>query len=312
MHVEHLLRDETLGLRLLWSEHLLLGRQNSGVTVTDLEDPTRFVRPGEVVLSGLVWWTPEGGRDKADRFVAGLRDADAAVLLAGEETHGAVPDDLIEACARFGIPLAAVPADVMFRAVTDTVYLQQWGELSHHHALPQNARARLSSLVAQDAGPDAIVAAAFAHLDREVVAYVLTPTGRTVAATGGGVEPSSPATDHGRVRRKPCTCMSTPSTTASSASNTSPAATRPDSPTGSTCGPPCSAPRTRAAEPPQARGTHPRRLHVHARGDRETESPDRLPGRPGPDVPRCRTQQHVLRGSAVEGHPVLGPGGTEH
>ncbi|MFJ7198604.1 MULTISPECIES: PucR family transcriptional regulator [unclassified Streptomyces] len=191
MHVEHLLRDETLGLRLLWSEHLLLGRQISGVTVTDLEDPTRFVRPGEVVLSGLVWWTPEGGRDKADRFVAGLRDADAAVLLAGEETHGAVPDDLIEACARFGIPLAAVPADVMFRAVTDTVYLQQWGELSHHHALPQNARARLSRLVAQDAGPDAIVAAAFAHLDREVVAYVLTPTGRTVAATGGGVELST-------------------------------------------------------------------------------------------------------------------------
>ncbi|MET8745970.1 PucR family transcriptional regulator [Streptomyces sp. NPDC004728] len=186
MHVEHLLKDETLGLRPLWAEHALLGRQIGGVTVTDLEDPTRFVRPGEVVLSGLVWWTPEGGRDKADRFVAGLRHADAAVLLAGEETHGAVPDDLIEACARYGIPLAAVPAHVMFRAVTDTVYLQQWGELSHHHALPQIARTRLSRLVAQDAGPDAILAAAFAHLDRAVVAYVLTPAGRTVAATEGG------------------------------------------------------------------------------------------------------------------------------
>ncbi|MFE5092506.1 PucR family transcriptional regulator [Streptomyces sp. NPDC056638] len=186
MHVEHLLRDETLGLRLLWADHALLGREISGVTVTDLEDPARFVRSGEVVLSGLVWWTPEGGRGKADRFVAGLGDADAAVLLAGEETHGAVPDDLIEACARHDIPLAAVPADVMFRAVTDTVYLQQWGELSRHHALPENARARLGRLVAQDAGPGAIVAAAFAHFGRAVVAYVLTPTGRTVAATEGG------------------------------------------------------------------------------------------------------------------------------
>ncbi|MFE6664578.1 helix-turn-helix domain-containing protein [Streptomyces sp. NPDC057697] len=186
MHVAHLLKDETLGLHLLWAEPTLLERRISGVTVTDLEDPARFVRPGEVVLSGLVWWTPEGGRDKAERFVAGLRNAGAAALLAGEETHGAVPGDLIEACARHGIPLAAVPTDVMFRAVTDTVYLQQWGELSRHHALPESTRARLSRLLAQDAAPDAVVATAFAHLGRAVVAHVLTPAGRTVAATEAG------------------------------------------------------------------------------------------------------------------------------
>lgn len=185
MHVEHLLRDEALGLRLLWAEDTLLEREISGVTVTDLEDPVRFVRPGEVVLSGLVWWTPDGGQAKAERFVAGLRGADAAVLLAGEETHGAVPDDLVEACVRHGIPVAAVPAHVMFRAVTDQVYFQQWGELSRHHALPEVARARLSRLAAQGAGPEAMLAAAFAHLGRTAAAYVLTATGRTVAATEG-------------------------------------------------------------------------------------------------------------------------------
>ncbi|NEA99085.1 helix-turn-helix domain-containing protein [Streptomyces sp. SID13726] len=185
MHVEHLMRDETLGLRLLWAEDTLLEREISGVTVTDLEDPARFVRPGEVVLSGLVWWTPEEGQARAERFVAGLRGADAAVLLAGEETHGEVPDDLIEACVRHGIPVAAVPAHVMFRAVTDTVYFQQWRELSRRHALPENARARLSRLAAQDAGPEAILAAAFAHLGRAAVAHVLSATGRTVAATEG-------------------------------------------------------------------------------------------------------------------------------
>ncbi|NEB75659.1 PucR family transcriptional regulator, partial [Streptomyces sp. SID14478] len=149
MHVEHLLKDETLGLRLLWAEDPLLAREISGVTVTDLEDPSRFVRPGEVVLSGLVWWTPRGGRGRVERFVSALRGAGAAVLLAGEETHGAVPEVLVEACARHELPVAAVPAHVMFRSVTDTVYLQQWGELSRHHALPENARVRLSRLVSR-------------------------------------------------------------------------------------------------------------------------------------------------------------------
>ncbi|MFD9507712.1 hypothetical protein [Streptomyces mirabilis] len=72
----------------------------------------------------------------------------------------------------------------MFRAITDTVYFQQWGELNRFHALPENVRARLSRLVAQDVGPDVVVASAFAHVDR-ATAYVFTPAGRTVAATEG-------------------------------------------------------------------------------------------------------------------------------
>ncbi|MEU3830834.1 helix-turn-helix domain-containing protein [Streptomyces sp. NPDC029080] len=184
MHVEHLLRDESLGLRLLWAEETLLRREISGVTVTDLEEPARFVRPDEVVLSGLVWWCADGGRDKAERFVSGLKDAGAAALLAGEETHGSVPGDLIDACVRHGVPVAGVPAHVMFRAITDAVYLRQWGGLSRHHALPEHLRTRLDRLAAQDADPAAVLAAAFAHLDA-APAYVLTAAGRTVAATPG-------------------------------------------------------------------------------------------------------------------------------
>ncbi|WP_406129078.1 helix-turn-helix domain-containing protein [Streptomyces sp. NBC_00989] len=182
MHVEHLLQDESLGLRLLWAEDAQLAREISGVTVTDLEDPARFVRRDEVVLSGLVWWSAEDGPGRAERFVSALRGAGAAALLAGEETHGSVPDDLVEACVRHGLPVAAVPAHIMFRAITDTVYLGRWGELSRRHTLPENVRGRLSRMAAQGAGPEAIVATAFAHLER-AVAYVLTPSGRTVAAT---------------------------------------------------------------------------------------------------------------------------------
>ncbi|OLZ72254.1 PucR family transcriptional regulator [Streptomyces sp. IMTB 2501] len=184
MHVEHLLGDASLGLRLLWAEDALMRREISGVTVTDLEDPARFVRPGEVVLSGLVWWSPDGGSGKAERFVSALKDAGAAALLAGEETHGSVPDDLVEACVRHRVPVAGVPAHIMFRSITDTVYLRQWGGLSRHHALPENTRVRLSRLLAQEAGPDAVLAAAFAHLGG-TAAYVFTASGRTVAATAG-------------------------------------------------------------------------------------------------------------------------------
>ncbi|MFB7507402.1 PucR family transcriptional regulator [Streptomyces broussonetiae] len=184
MHVEHLLQDESLGLRLLWAEDELLRREISGVTVTDLEDPARFVRPDEVVLSGLVWWSADGGRDKAERFVAGLKDAGAVALLAGEETHGSVPGDLVEACARYRVPVAGVPSHVMFRAITDAVYLRQWGGLSRHHALPEHVRVRLNRLVAKDADLALLLAAAFGHLD-VAPAYVLTCTGRTVAATPG-------------------------------------------------------------------------------------------------------------------------------
>ncbi|MFK0286246.1 helix-turn-helix domain-containing protein [Streptomyces sp. NPDC090499] len=186
MHVEHLLTDRTLGLRPLWAQDALLAREISGVTVTDLEDPARFVRPGEVVLSGLVWWAP----GKAERFVSALKAAGAAALFAGEETHGGVPGELVEACVRHGVPVAGVPAHIMFRAITDTVYLGQWGELSRRQALPENARVRLSRLLAQEAGPADLLAAAFAHLDR-TVAHVFTPSGRTVAATAAA--PGVPA-----------------------------------------------------------------------------------------------------------------------
>ncbi|MFD1276852.1 PucR family transcriptional regulator ligand-binding domain-containing protein [Streptomyces kaempferi] len=91
MHVENLLEDESLGLRLLWADDPLLRREISGVTATDLEDPARFVRPGEVVLSGLVWWTPEDGQARAERFVAALKTAGAAVLLAARRLTARSP-----------------------------------------------------------------------------------------------------------------------------------------------------------------------------------------------------------------------------
>ncbi|MCX5012731.1 PucR family transcriptional regulator ligand-binding domain-containing protein [Streptomyces sp. NBC_00555] len=190
MHVLDLLQSDSLGLTLLWGEDALLGQEVSGVTATDLEDPGRFLGPGELVLSGLVWWT-DGDLAKADRFVAALAGAGATALLAGEETHGRVPDELVAACRAHRVPIVAVPARTSFRAVTEAVYLRHWGDLSRRptrtFALPENVRGELSRLLEGGAGAAELLDRACAHLGR-VSGYLLTASGRTVART-----PSAPA-----------------------------------------------------------------------------------------------------------------------
>lgn len=192
MHVLDLLQSDSLGLTLLWGDEPLLGQEVSGVTSTDLEDPGRFLGPGELVLSGLVWWRPGAtAAGRTDRFVAALASAGARALLAGEETHGKVPDELVAACRAHRMPLVAVPAKTSFRAVTEAVYLRQWGDLSRRptrlFALPENVRGELSRLLEGGAGAAELLDRACAHLGR-VPCYLLTASGRTVART-----PSAPA-----------------------------------------------------------------------------------------------------------------------
>lgn len=186
MHVQDLPQLDALDLTLLWGEGPLLTREVSGVTATDLADPARFLQPGELVLSGLVWWAPGDGRAKADRFVSALRSAGAAALLAGEETHGRVPDVLAESCRAHGIVLVAVPAHTSFRDVTEAVSLRQWGELSRrphgHHALPENVRGELAGLLAGNAAAQVLLERAFAHLGGPPC-HLLTATGRVIART---------------------------------------------------------------------------------------------------------------------------------
>ncbi|MFD0423229.1 PucR family transcriptional regulator [Streptomyces parvus] len=186
MHVEDLLRLESLDLTLLWGDRPQLTREISGVTATDLEDPGRFLQRGELVLSGLVWWAPADDEAKAERFVAALEEAGAVALLAGEETHGGVPEVLVEACRRHGIAILSVPVHTSFRAVTDTVYLRQWGDLSRRpaapYALPENVRAELGRLLAEGTDPDTLLTRAVGHLGAPP-AYVLSATGRTIART---------------------------------------------------------------------------------------------------------------------------------
>ncbi|MFI6090749.1 PucR family transcriptional regulator [Streptomyces sp. NPDC051218] len=195
MRVGDLLHIEGLDLSLAWGGERggenLLNRTISGVTATDLEDPARFLQPGEIVLSGLVWWNEAGGRARTERFVSALAQAGARALLAGEETHGSVPVDVVDACRAHGIALLAVPAHTNFRAITEVVYRRQWGDLSRrpadHFALPENVRSDLGRLIEQDTEAGELLGRALAPFGTPP-GYLLTSTGRTVARTASAPE----------------------------------------------------------------------------------------------------------------------------
>ena len=192
MIVGDLLRLEDLRLGLAWGTPDLLDRPVTGVTSTDLQDPARYLQPGELVLSGLVWWKPELEPDAAPepdaalRFATSLSSARVAALLAGEGTHGRVPPSLVEACRIHGIPLISVPAGTSFRAVTDQVYLRLWGDLSSRSerawALPEAARQELATLLEAGAPLARLLSCAAARLGLPPCA-VRSGSGRLIAVS---------------------------------------------------------------------------------------------------------------------------------
>ena len=198
MIVGDLLRLEDLHLGLAWGTADLLDRPVTGVTSTDLQDPARYLQPGELVLSGLVWWKPESGAerepDAALRFATSLSSARVAALLAGEGTHGRVPPSLVDACRTHGIPLISIPAGTSFRAVTDRIYLRLWGELStgsaRAGALPEAVREELAALLDTGAPLDRVLSLAVTRLGLPPCA-LLTPTGRPIATSAPAAHPAA-------------------------------------------------------------------------------------------------------------------------
>ncbi|MFJ3219134.1 PucR family transcriptional regulator [Kitasatospora sp. NPDC086801] len=192
MIVGDLLHLDDLDIRLAWGTPDLLARPVTGLSSTDLQDPARYLQRGELVLTGLVWWQPADASG-ALRFATALRSAGVAALLAGEGTHGSIPDSLADACRTHGIPLLAVPAGVGFRAVTDRVHLRLWGDLragaQDTAAIPETVRRELLDLLHADAGAGGVLAHAVGRLGVPDCS-IATTGGRAVAATATPVPPA--------------------------------------------------------------------------------------------------------------------------
>ncbi|MGR6999417.1 PucR family transcriptional regulator [Yinghuangia aomiensis] len=89
------------------------------VAVSELPDPTRYVRGGELLLTAGIALTE--GHGCAD-YVARLVAAEVAALGFGiGPIHDVVPAALATACAGSGLPLVVVPTHIPFIAVSEAV-----------------------------------------------------------------------------------------------------------------------------------------------------------------------------------------------
>jgi Purine catabolism regulatory protein-like family/PucR C-terminal helix-turn-helix domain/GGDEF-like domain len=177
LRVRDLLDVPGLELRLL-TDVAGADRVITHVFTTDLPDPSRYLTPGDLVLTGMIWCREPGD---ADRFVRTLVNAGAWALGAGEAL-GEVPPELIEACQRHGITLLAVPAETSFAAITEEVARRLNGDRASAMTRVLGRRRLLLSAVAEGAGLDAM----FRLMGREIGtdSWLLTGMGRVLGGTG--------------------------------------------------------------------------------------------------------------------------------
>ena len=177
MRLRALLDTDALGLRLLGGQDEL-DRPLRGVMTTDLRDPSRYLSGGELVLTGLAW---RRGPADSEPFVRILADAGVTALAAGEAELGAVPDDLVAACARHRLPLFAVHESVAFATVTEHVVRQVSGERAGDLAAVVDRHRRMMTSGSAGGGPDVVLDLLGSDLDLR--AWVISPAGRLVAGS---------------------------------------------------------------------------------------------------------------------------------
>ncbi|MCG5212127.1 PucR family transcriptional regulator [Streptosporangium sp. KLBMP 9127] len=157
-------------------EHL--DREFTGVHITDLPDPGRYLSGGELVLTGLMW------RDRpedSERFVAALAGAGVTAVGAGLARLGDVPGDLVTACEAYGLPLLAVPVEISFRRVTELLGARL--SLDVRDALGRHRR--IVAAVSEGAGLPDLFALMLGELG--VAGAVLSATGRPIAGDHAGL-----------------------------------------------------------------------------------------------------------------------------
>ncbi|MFF0260499.1 PucR family transcriptional regulator [Streptomyces microflavus] len=164
-----LLASKDLGLRriagpadadLLW------------VHTSEMADPYPYLLGGELLLSAGVLLTDP------DHYVARLVEAGAAALGFGvRPVHETVPEALIEACDRYGLPLLEVPPETPFTTIARAVW-RLMAE-ARHRELRRVTRAQ-QALATAAARPDPVPAVL-----HQLAAQL---SGRAVLLTGRGEE----------------------------------------------------------------------------------------------------------------------------
>ncbi|GAA2109994.1 PucR family transcriptional regulator ligand-binding domain-containing protein [Microlunatus panaciterrae] len=169
-----------LRIKTLYCDPDMMAREVRWVYTTDLLHPQRYLRPGQLVLTQMMW-----RRKAADSevFVAALAEAGTTALMAGDSLYGYVPEDLVAACRRHHLPLFSVPADVSFAAVTAHVSQALAGARLARLQASLRRHLELLTDVHQGRMLNELVERTAAQMGQQL--WIVTATGRQVATSQG-------------------------------------------------------------------------------------------------------------------------------
>ncbi|MFE0704436.1 PucR family transcriptional regulator ligand-binding domain-containing protein [Streptomyces sp. NPDC058872] len=169
-----LLARRELGLRLLAGpEDVSL----HWVHTSEMADPHPYLLGGELLMTaGVQLSDPE-------RYVERVVEAGAAALGFGvAPVHDTVPTELVEACARRGLPLLEVPPRTPFTAVARAVWRLMAEARLHELRRVTEAQQSLATAAARPAPVPAVLAALASRLGGRAVLFA--PDGTEAAAAG--------------------------------------------------------------------------------------------------------------------------------
>jgi PucR C-terminal helix-turn-helix domain/Purine catabolism regulatory protein-like family len=175
LSVQDLLDRPAFRLRAGYLPAAAVGRRFTESFTTDLLDPSRYIAPGMLVLTGLVWYS---GPDDSTRFVDAVAEGGAGALLVGEGLLGYIPADVVAACERRGLPVLIVPADVSFADIADAIALDQSSQRVGRLTASLERQRDLLTEVYRGAELDDLVGRI--ALDAGLACWILTATGTGV------------------------------------------------------------------------------------------------------------------------------------
>ncbi|PRH76625.1 hypothetical protein C6N75_24615, partial [Streptomyces solincola] len=176
-----LLADEELGLRLVAGADDPAAVAVHWVHTSEMADPLPYLLGGELLLTaGVQLAEPErSARSYAQRVVAA---GGAALGFGVAPVYDTVPDALVEACARAGLPLLEVPPRTTFTAVGRAVW-RLMGQARHRELRRvTEAQQALATAAARPDPVPAVLHALASRLPGRTVLYA--GDGRPYAAAG--------------------------------------------------------------------------------------------------------------------------------
>ncbi|WP_234323274.1 PucR family transcriptional regulator [Streptomyces bikiniensis] len=154
------------------------------VHTSEMADPYPYLLGGELLMTAGVQLT-----DPA-RYVERVVEAGAAALAFGvTPVYDTVPAELVEACARRGLPLLEVPPRTPFTAVARAVWRLMAEARLHELRRVTEAQQSLATAAARPAPVPAVLGALAARLGGRAV--LLAPDGTESAAAGREVPPEA-------------------------------------------------------------------------------------------------------------------------